>query len=90
MIGPSNSVVSLFASLIHPSPPIELPIGDVWLDPTLVVEIGCGAVDANRDISFRTRIPDWMEPGEALVYQVASLSPGGAWDIGPPGFAVVW
>ena len=42
VIGPSNSVVSLFASLIHPSPPIELPIGDVWLDPNLVVEIGCG------------------------------------------------
>ena len=44
-----------------------------------------------KHIRFQTRIPDWMQPGEAFVYQVTALSPGGAWwEIGPPGFAVVW
>lgn len=87
--GPTSSIVAVFASFLPPTDPIPLPIGDVWLDPYLVVHIGSGAVDANRRMSLSTTIPTWIDPGKVLVYQAASLSPAQLFELSPPGIAVV-
>ncbi|MBI5852042.1 MAG: hypothetical protein HZB39_13600, partial [Planctomycetes bacterium] len=87
--GPQQSIVSVFASFLTPYEPIVLPIGDVWLDPRLTVHIGSGAVDQRRHVTFTTTIPAWLEIGDALVYQAASLSPLGGFELSAPGIAVV-
>ncbi|MFO1051178.1 MAG: hypothetical protein U1F36_03045 [Planctomycetota bacterium] len=87
--GPSTSVLAVFASFAHTGDPIVLPIGDVWLDPDLVVHVGSAAVDANHRATLSTTIPPWIAPGEVLVYQAVALSPAQSWEISPPGIAVV-
>ena len=87
--GPTSSIVAVFASFAYPGDPIVLPIGDVWLDPYLVVHVGSAAVGQNRRAALTTTIPGWIAPGEVLVYQAVSLSPAQSWEISPPGIAVV-
>jgi hypothetical protein len=87
--GPQQSIVSVFASFLTPYEPITLPIGDVWLDPTLTVHVGSGGVDAQRRLVLTTTIPAWLAIGDALVYQAVSYSPSGAFEISAPGIAVV-
>ncbi|MGE0145118.1 MAG: hypothetical protein AB7I19_18145, partial [Planctomycetota bacterium] len=81
--------VGPYASFLHPGDPITLPIGDVWLDPALIVHVGNTAVDPNRRASLTTTIPTWINPGEVLVYQALALSPRQSFELSPPGFAVV-
>ncbi|MBK8978463.1 MAG: hypothetical protein IPM29_21400 [Planctomycetes bacterium] len=87
--GPSHSNVTVFASLLHPYDPIALSIGDVWLNPYLILEVGSGAVNAARELTLTTTIPSWLPRGEVLVYQAVSLSPQGAFELSAPGMAVV-
>lgn len=87
--GPQQSIVAVFASFLTPYEPIVLPVGDVWLDPSLTVHIGSGGVDAQRHVAFTTTIPTWLAIGDALVYQAVSLSPASGFEISAPGIAVV-
>ncbi|MGE0145564.1 MAG: hypothetical protein AB7I19_17300 [Planctomycetota bacterium] len=87
--GPTSSILAVYASFLHPGDPITLPIGDVWLDPALIVHVGNTAVDHNRRASLTTTIPTWINPGEVLVYQALALSPQQPFELSPPGFAVV-
>jgi hypothetical protein len=87
--GPTSSVVAVFASFAHANEPIELPIGEVWLDPDFVVCVGAGAVDAQRSLTMQTRIPDWLSIGDVLVYQAVSMTAPNLVQISPPGFSVV-
>ncbi|MBK8979023.1 MAG: hypothetical protein IPM29_24265 [Planctomycetes bacterium] len=87
--GPSGSIVTVFASFVHGEEPVKLSVGDVWLDPYLVVEIGSAAVSAGRTATLHTTIPPWLALGDVLVYQAASLSSGTQWELSQPGFAVV-
>ncbi len=87
--GPTGSIVSVYASFVVPTPPIPLPIGDLWLDPGLILHVGTGAVDANRRLTLRTTIPSWLSIGDVLVYQALSLTPSSQWELSEPGFAVV-
>jgi hypothetical protein len=87
--GPTSSILAVYASFLHPGDPITLPIGDVWLDPALIVHVGNAAVDPNRRASLTTTIPTWINPGEVLVYQALALSPQQPFELSPPGFAVV-
>jgi hypothetical protein len=89
MWGPTHGVVALFASFAHARDPIELPIGKVWLDPSLVVCVGATAVDQRRHATLTTRIPDWLSIGDVLVYQVVSTSPTSTLEISAPGYSVV-
>lgn len=89
LYGPTQSIVALFASFAHPYDPIVLPVGDVWLDPTLVVCVGVAPVDAQRHASMQTRIPGWLAIGDVLVYQAVSLSQQSTFEISPPGFSVI-
>jgi hypothetical protein len=88
VIGPSNSIVAVFASLLTRWPPIETSMGDLWLRGP-VVTLGVGPVDRHRDLHLSTTIPSWLPQGEVLVYQAMSMSPQSLFEIGPPGFAVV-
>ena len=87
--GPSGSIVSVYVSFVVPTPPIPLPIGDVWLDPNLILHVATGGVDQNRRLTMRTTIPSWLSIGDVLVYQAVSLSLAGQWELSQPGFAVV-
>ncbi|MBK8976315.1 MAG: hypothetical protein IPM29_10325 [Planctomycetes bacterium] len=87
--GPTNSIVAVFASFVHGEEPVKLSVGDVWLDPYLVVAIGNAAVATDRTATLHTTIPTWLKLGDVLVYQATSLSPSGQWEISQPGFAVV-
>jgi hypothetical protein len=87
--GPTSSILAVYASFLHPGDPISLSIGDVWLDPALIVHVGNAAVDPNRRASLTTTIPAWINPGEVLVYQALALSPQQPFELSPPGFAVV-
>jgi hypothetical protein len=87
--GPQQSIVAVFASFLTPFEPITLPIGDVWLDPALTVQLGSGAVDAQRHATFSTTIPNWLPIGDVLVYQAVSLSQNAGFEISAPGIAVV-
>jgi hypothetical protein len=88
VMGPTGSIVAVFAGLLTGRPPIETSMGDIWLDGP-VLTLGAGAVDANRDLQLSMTIPSWLPQGEVLVYQVMSMSPQSLFEIGPPGFAVV-
>ncbi|MBK8977364.1 MAG: hypothetical protein IPM29_15745 [Planctomycetes bacterium] len=87
--GATGSIVSVFASFVHGAEPVHLSIGDVWLDPGLVVEIGSAAVGPDRRATLTTTIPAWLQLGDVLVYQAACLSQPSTWEISQPGFAVV-
>ncbi|MFO1051197.1 MAG: hypothetical protein U1F36_03145 [Planctomycetota bacterium] len=89
LIGPSSSILALFASILTERPPIVTDMGDIWLDPATTVLLGHGAVDANRDLRLSAPIPTQLSRGEVLVYQSASLSPQNLFELSPPGFAVV-
>jgi len=65
--GPTGSIVAVFASFMTPFDPIVLPIGDVWLDPSLTLHVASGAVDSQRHVRFTTTIPSWLEIGDVLV-----------------------
>jgi hypothetical protein len=88
VIGPSNGIVSVYASLAHGHPPITLPIGDVWLDPALTLHVATGPVDAQRDYQASTTIPAWLPPGTALVYQAVALTSSNRFELSTPGFVV--
>jgi hypothetical protein len=88
VMGPTGSIVAVFAGLLTGRAPIETSMGDIWLDGP-VLTLGAGAVDANRDLQLSMTIPSWLPQGEVLVYQVMSMSPQSLFEIGPPGFAVV-
>jgi hypothetical protein len=87
--GPTQSIVSVFASFLPETEPIPLPIGDVWLDPNFVLHVGSGAVDATRRLRLQTTIPAFLTIGDVLVYQAVSLSPQVMFELSPPGIAVV-
>ena len=87
--GPTGSIVAVFASFMTPFDPIVLPIGDVWLDPSLTLHVASGAVDAQRHVRFTTTIPSWLEIGDVLVYQAVSLSSQSLFEISAPGIAEV-
>ena len=87
--GPTGSIVAVFASFMTPFDPIVLPIGDVWLDPSLTLHVASGAVDSQRHVRFTTTIPSWLEIGDVLVYQAVSLSSQSLFEISAPGIAVV-
>ena len=89
MIGPSNGIMALFASLLTARPPLSTPIGDLWLDPATTVLIGGGAADANRNLVLSTTIPSWLQSGEVFVYQAIAATPSNWLELSPPGFAVV-
>jgi hypothetical protein len=89
MMGPTNSLVALFVSVLTPRPPISTDLGDIWLDPPTTVLLGAGAVSVSRDLELSTVIPKFLPVGEVLVYQAASLSPAADLLFSAPGFAVV-
>jgi hypothetical protein len=89
VIGPSNGIVSVYASFAHGFAPIPLPVGDVWLDPSLTLHIATGPVDAQRCYQATTTIPSWLPVGSSLVYQAVALTPSGRFELSTPGFAVV-
>jgi hypothetical protein len=88
VMGPTGSIVAVFAGLLTGRAPIETSMGDIWLDGP-VLTLGAGAVDANRDLQLSMTIPSWLPQGEVVVYQAMSMSPQSLFEIGPPGFAVV-
>lgn len=88
VIGPTNGIVSVYASLVHGRTPIALPIGDVWLDPTLTLHVATGPVDGQRNYSTSTTIPAWLPPGTTLVYQAVALTASNRFELSTPGFAV--
>jgi hypothetical protein len=89
VIGPSNGVVSVYASFAHGYAPIRLPVGDVWLDPALTLHIATGSVDSQRQYQATTTIPSWLPVGSTLVYQAVALTSSGGFELSTPGFAVV-
>jgi hypothetical protein len=89
VIGPSNGIVSVYASFAHGFAPIPLPVGDVWLDPSLTLHIATGPVDSQRCYQATTTIPSWLPVGSTLVYQAVALTPSGRFELSTPGFAVV-
>ena len=86
--GPSASVVSVFVSFLSRYDPIALPIGDVWLDPSLTLHVGSGGVNGSRELTLQTVIPNWLSLGDVLVYQAVSLS-SNSFELSQPGIAVV-
>ena len=68
--------------------PISLPIGDVWLDPSLTLHVGSGGVNGSRELTLQTVIPNWLSLGDVLVYQAVSLS-SNSFELSQPGIAVV-
>ena len=86
--GPSASVVSVFVSFLSRFDPIALPIGDVWLDPSLTLHVGSGGVNGSRELTLQTVIPNWLSLGDVLVYQAVSLS-SNSFELSQPGIAVV-
>lgn len=65
IFGPQQCIVSVFASFLTPYEPIAPPIGDVWLDRTLTVQVGSGGVDAQRRLRLSTTIPRWAPSSSA-------------------------
>ena len=89
LVGPTQSVMALFVSLMTPRPPIVTDMGDIWLDPATTMLLGAGAVDTRRDLVLNTTIPNWLPVGEVILYQAISLSQQNMFELSPPGFAVV-
>ncbi len=88
-VGPSNSLLTVFASLPSPTSPLDTSLGRIVVDPVQHVVAGAGMVDAQRQWTTVVSVPEQVPESLTLIWQAVSLSQTGTFEIGSPTATVV-